>query len=60
MSKKKVEFGSLKPGQKFRYNRKLYIRDSSIGIAVQLSNGFVIDFDDEILVTPVKISFRTY
>lgn len=55
MSKKRVRFGSLKAGRKFRYNRKLHIKDDDGWTAVQLSNGFVTDFDNEILVTPVKV-----
>lgn len=55
---KKVTFKSLKPGTKFRYRRKLYIKDEH-GFAVQLSNGSInISFDEMLdeLVTPVKLN----
>lgn len=56
---KKVEFGKLKPGQKFRYQRKLYVKDNE-EMAVRLSNGKVFDFyitsrEYNTLVTPVKV-----
>ena len=56
--KKKVEFEDLKSGQKFRYKRKLFIKDSDGDCAVQLSSGLVVDFKYDYtnpLVTPVKV-----
>lgn len=55
--KKRVTFESLKPGQKFRYKRKLYIKDQ-LRCGVCLSDGTIPstkNFPDNTLVTPVKV-----
>ena len=53
--KQKVCFGDLKPGQKFRYKRKLYVLDSYF-CNTRLSNGDSHEFiDSHELVTPVKV-----
>lgn len=59
MSKKRVEFGNLKVGQKFRYKRRLYLKDD-LECAVCISNGVITQKHDEpnykTLVTPVKVN----
>ena len=54
--KKKVKFGHLKAGAKFRYERCLYLKDD-MDCDVRISNGAIKsdDIDDDTLVTPVKI-----
>lgn len=56
MKQKKVEYEDLDSGQKFMYNRRLYIKSDTS--PVQLSNGFEPRYDDlpdDALVTPVKV-----
>ncbi len=54
--KKKVRFGDLKAGVKFKYKRRLCLKDDLDG-CVRISNGVVDDDDIGVgtLVTPVKI-----
>jgi len=58
--KKKVKFGDLKAGAKFRYRRCLYLKDD-LKYAVRISDGIVDPklecgmIMDDTLVTPVKI-----
>jgi hypothetical protein len=51
---KKVKFGNLKQGQKFRFKRKLCIKDSMY-CTVRLSNGTIESVSNNDLVTPVKV-----
>ena len=56
--RKKIKFENLKPGRKFRYERKLFIVDH-LCYAVQLSNGQIHkEFCGNDLVTPVKVQIR--
>ena len=57
--KKKVKFGNLKVGVKFKYKRCLYLRDDLEG-SVRISNGAVCSdgIKDNTLVTPVKIKME--
>ncbi len=58
--KKKVKFSRIKPGQKFRYERKLCVLDD-LYCGVVLSTGVIIGDDylpQDSLVTPVKIQIR--
>lgn len=56
--KKKVKFGDLKMGAKFKYKRFLYLKDD-LGGAVRISDGIVDPYHSEIQdktsVTSVKI-----
>ncbi len=57
MAKKKTAFGKLKVGQKFRFNRRLYVKDK-LYCATRLLDGYIAsetELDGDILVTPVKI-----
>ena len=57
MTKKKTRFGKLKVGQKFRFNRRLYVKDQ-LHCATRLSDGYIAsgtELDGNTLVTPVKI-----
>lgn len=60
MKKGQVEFITIKTGQKFRWDGKLFIKDSDVGTAVRLSNGEIVDFCDAGIqfVRPVKISIK--
>jgi len=55
---KKVKFGDLKLGTKFRYKRGLYLKDDMGGV-VRISDGAVdpnySEIQDDTLVTPVKV-----
>lgn len=53
---KKVTFGSLTPGMKFRHNRRLYLADGC-SCAIDLLNGNVNkpSIEIDVLVTPVKV-----
>ena len=54
---KKVKFNDLKSGQKFRYKRKIYLRDD-LQCPVQISNGHIPtanELSGGVLVTPIKI-----
>lgn len=57
--KKKIRFGDLKAGAKFKYKRCLYLKDDMY-CAVRISNGVCRDFDiaNDALVTPVKIKME--
>lgn len=58
--KKRVTYERLKVGQKFRYNRKLYVKDK-MHCGVCLSNGHIPsdkELPDDALVTPVKVQIR--
>lgn len=47
----------LKPGQVFRYKRKLYLLDN-LYCPIHISTGKVADLSQNLLVTPVKLSIR--
>jgi len=55
---KKQKFSDLKPGQKFRYKRKLYIKDE-LYCAVCLQDGSIPHGSERLysdaVVTPVKV-----
>jgi len=57
---KKKEFGRLKPGDKFRWKRKLCVKDNKY-CGVELTTGRVI-YDNELkttdLVMPVRLIIR--
>lgn len=58
--KKKVKLNRVKPGQKFRYKRKLCVMDD-LYTAIVLSTGTVVRDDDlprDSLVTPVRVQIR--
>jgi len=62
MRRKKIKFQELKAGQKFKYQRKLFLKDS-LFFPICISDGKVflsmdmerIKLDANTLVTPVKI-----
>jgi len=58
---KKKRFMDLKPGQKFRYQRKVYVVDD-LRCAVNIYTGEIRYSDSTLpnntLVTPVKVYFR--
>lgn len=54
---KKKKLSDLKPGQKFRYKRKLYLYDS-LCCPVHTSTGSIGGPPSNAMVTPVKISIR--
>ena len=58
--KKKVKFEYLKPGNKCRLKRKLYIKDGS-NSAVRLSDGEIVSWEvlcNTDMVTPVKVQIK--
>lgn len=56
-SMKKKRLGNLKPGQKFRYKRKLYLYDS-LYCPVHISTGNIGGPSNNVMVTPIKLSIR--
>ena len=54
---KKKPLRSLKPGQKFRYKRKLYLVDSS-HCPIHITTGNVTELAGNTVVTPVKLFIR--
>ena len=54
---KKKPFRSLKPGQKFRYKRLIYLVDSNYQ-PIHITSGKVARLDGNMVVTPVKLFIR--